>query len=63
MKITLLSFSLSFLPCSHSSWFVHVGPIDNPIGKVQALVTNKISLCSDRNVQFKPFEIKKITVS
>jgi hypothetical protein len=55
--------SVSIAPHSSGSWFVHVGPIDNPIGKVQALVTNKINLCSDRNLQYKPFEIKKITVS
>ena len=53
---------ISIAPYSSGSWFVHVGPIDQPIGKVQALVTNKIVLCSDSTVRFKPFEIKKIKV-
>ena len=53
---------VSIAPFSSGAWYVHVGPIDNPIGKVRAIVTSKINLCSSANVTFQPMEIKKIQV-
>ncbi len=40
-----------------------MGPVDDPIGKIQAMITNKISLCSDESATFQPFEVKRIRVS
>jgi hypothetical protein len=49
-------------PYSEDSWFVTVGPLDKPIAKVPALITNKLTLCSKAEFVFSPGEIKKIEV-
>ena len=56
-------YKLSVAPYTGDQWFVTVGPLDDPISKVPAFITNKVSLFASQKLHFQPFEIKKVTVS
>jgi len=46
---------------SNDSWFVSIGPVDKPLGKVPTIVTSKLVLANDEMVDFEPFMLKKLT--
>jgi len=55
--------NVSFAPHSEGQWYVTIGTMDNILGKVPALVTNKINLVSAKLENFRPLEVKKISVT
>jgi len=55
--------SVSVGPYQNKTWYVHVGPIDAPLGKIEAIVSNKITLSNTNHESFLPFETKKIKVA
>ena len=59
----IIKNDLSFAPHSEGQWFVTLGTLDNILGRVPALVTNKINLVSAKMENFLPFETKKISVT
>ena len=48
---------------SNNNWYCCIGPVDNPLGKVPTVVTSKICLTSQDEINFEPFECKRITLS
>ena len=58
----LIKNNISVSPYNKDEWFVTIGPLNEPISKVPAFITNKIILCTAENSKFAPFEIKKISV-
>ena len=59
----LMKNKVSVAPWSDREWFVTIGALDKPLGKVPAYITNRISLYCSKSSVFKPFEIKKVSVS
>ncbi len=57
-----VQYKISIAPYTGDQWFVTIGPLDDPQSKVPAFITNKISLCATRKLNFGPFEIKKVSV-
>ncbi len=54
---------VSVAPYRDGEWFVTIGSLDKPRGRVPAYITSKIGLCSPEDIDFSPFEIKKVCVS
>ncbi len=54
---------VSVAPFRDNEWFVTIGSLYKPLGRVPAYITSKIGLCSPEDIDFSPFEIKKVCVS
>ena len=44
--------SVSVAPYRNGMWYIHVGPIDEPLGKIEAIVSNKITLSNTSQESF-----------
>jgi hypothetical protein len=47
---------------SDGHWWVSIGPVDNPIGKIRCLLTHKITVMTNGDVTIPPFTCHKIRV-
>jgi hypothetical protein len=48
---------VSIAPYPDGEWFVTIGSLEKPRGRVPAYITSKIGLCSLEDIDFTPFEI------
>ena len=58
----LIKNNISVSPYNKDEWFVTIGPLNDPISKVPAFITNKIIFSTSENMKFAPFETKRISV-
>ncbi len=58
----LVKNEISVAPHKDGWWWLHVGPIDDPLGMIPVQVSNQLTLSSVHEVDFAPFEVKRVRV-
>jgi len=58
----LVKNKMSISLFSDGHWWVSIGPVDNPIGKIRCLLTHKITVMTNGDVTIPPFTCHKIRV-
>jgi hypothetical protein len=58
----LVKNKMSISLFSDGHWWVSIGPVDNPIGKIKCLLTHKVTVMTNGDVIISPFTCHKIRV-
>jgi hypothetical protein len=58
----LVKNEISVSPQKDGRWWLHVGPIDDPLGMIPVQVSNQLTLSSVHEVDFAPLEVKRVRV-
>jgi hypothetical protein len=58
----LVKNEISVAPHGDGRWWLHVGPIDHPLGMIPVEVSDQLTFSSVHEVNFAPLEVKRVRV-